>query len=96
MVFELDFRTPAIPIIANTTAQPKSTAAEMRQEILQQICGCVRWQSSIEYMIDAGVDTFIEIGPGQVLAGLIKRINNEVRVININNADSVAAMNFEN
>jgi [acyl-carrier-protein] S-malonyltransferase len=86
----LDFHEAKVPIVANTTAQPKSTAIELRKEIVDQVCGCVRWQSSIEYMINAGVDTFIEIGPGQVLSGLIKRISEEVKVININDASSVA------
>jgi [acyl-carrier-protein] S-malonyltransferase len=87
-----DFREPKVPIVANTTAKPKSTAIELRKEIVDQVCGCVRWQSSIEYMINAGVDTFIEIGPGQVLSGLIKRISEEVKVININDASSVAQL----
>ncbi|MFA4836469.1 MAG: ACP S-malonyltransferase [Dehalococcoidia bacterium] len=85
----LDFHAPAIPIVANTTAQPKSTPKELRDEILQQVCGCVRWQSSIEYMIGEGVDTFFEIGPGQVLTGLIKRINSDVKIINVNDAGSI-------
>jgi [acyl-carrier-protein] S-malonyltransferase len=91
-VTEFDFCHPSIPIVANTTAHPESTADEVRNGILQQVCGCVRWQSSIEYMIDAGVDTFIEIGPGRVLTGLIKRINEDVGVININNVDSISTL----
>ena len=87
-----DFCPPAIPIVANTTAQPESTAEEVRDGILRQVCGCVQWQSSVEYMIDAGVDTFVEIGPGRVLTGLIKRINDNVNAINIKDVNSLAAM----
>ncbi|MDD5093359.1 MAG: ACP S-malonyltransferase [Dehalococcoidia bacterium] len=94
-VSQFEFHQAAIPIVANTTAEPKSTAKEMREEIVNQVCGCVRWQSSIEYMISSGVDTFIEIGPGQVLTGLIKRINSEVRVININDVASISAIHSQ-
>ena len=55
------------------------------EEILQQLCHCVQWQHSIEYAIDAGASAFIEVGPGQVLTGLIKRINKEVQTLNTEN-----------
>lgn len=83
---EVHFRTSIVPVVANTTGKPKSQAEDLKKEILQQVCGCVRWQSSVEYMIGAGVDNFIEIGPGQILTGLIKRINPEVKLTNINDA----------
>jgi [acyl-carrier-protein] S-malonyltransferase len=77
------FHDPAVPIVANTTAQPITSAEVVRVELLDQLCHCVRWQRSIEYMIEEGVSTFVEIGPGQVLTGLIRRINKEVQVLNI-------------
>ena len=83
VVSQFDFSDPLVPVIANTTAQPVFTAEDMRSEILQQVCSCVHWQSSIKYMIDAGVSTFVEIGPGRVLTGLIKRISKDVEVLNI-------------
>ena len=58
-------------------------------ELLSQLCSGVQWQRSIEYMIGEGVNTFIEIGPGKVLSGLIKRINKEVKTININDAETI-------
>ncbi len=79
---EITFHEPAIPIVANTTAQPITTAAAVKDELLNQLCHCVQWQRSIEYTIEAGASTFIEIGPGQVLTGLIKRINKEVQTLN--------------
>jgi len=91
-VLQFDFSNPLVPLVANTTARPASTAEEIRNGILRQVCGCVHWQSSIEYMIDAGVSTFIEIGPGQVLKGLIKRIAKDVEVLNISDVDSLSAM----
>lgn len=79
----ITFHDPIIPILANTTAQPITTADAVKAELLDQLCHCVKWQRSVEYMIEMGVSTFIEIGPGQVLTGLIKRINKEVQTLNI-------------
>ena len=79
-IAHLDFRDPVVPIIANTTAEPLTTEVAVRQELLTQLCHCIQWQRSVEYMVNAGVSTFIEIGPGQVLSGLIKRINKMVQV----------------
>ena len=85
----LSFDNPAVPIIANTTAQPLATAELVKEELLGQLCHCVRWQPSIEYMVNDDVSTFIEIGPGRVLTGLIKRINKSVKLINIGDAEAI-------
>jgi len=77
------FHDPVVPVIANTTAQPIASAEAVKAELLSQLCHCVRWQRSIEYMIEEGVSTFVEIGPGQVLTGLIRRIDKEVQVLNM-------------
>ena len=90
IISRLVFADPSIPVIANITAQPLTSAQAIKEELVQQLCNCVQWQRSVEYMIDEGVDTFIEIGPGKVLAGLIKRINREVRTINIGDAEAVS------
>ncbi|MDY6833487.1 MAG: ACP S-malonyltransferase [Chloroflexota bacterium] len=82
-VQELVFQNASIPIIANTTAQPIIEATETRAELLDQLCQCVQWRKSVEYMVESGIDTFIEVGPGQVLSGLIKRIDSNVNVIKL-------------
>jgi len=89
IVANLSFHEPVIPIIANTTAQPLTTAEAVKEELIQQLCHCVQWQRSIEYMIDEGVSNFIEIGPGKVLTGLIKRINKEVKTVNLGDAQAI-------
>ncbi|MFC2063445.1 ACP S-malonyltransferase [Chloroflexota bacterium] len=89
VIATLPFREPAIPIIGNTTARPLTTADEIKEELLRQLCDCVQWQPSVEYMIASGVDTFIEIGPGKVLTGLIKRISKDVTTLNIGDAAAV-------
>jgi [acyl-carrier-protein] S-malonyltransferase len=79
----LTFRDPVIPVVANTTAQSLTTADEVKAELLRQLCHCIQWQLSVENMIRAGVRTFVEIGPGRVLSGLIKRVDRKVRIQNI-------------
>jgi len=89
IIANLAFNEPKIPIIGNTTAQPLNTADLIKEELCQQLCNCVQWQHSVEYIVANGVSTFIEIGPGKVLTGLIKRINRSVKLINIGDAESV-------
>ena len=91
-ISQLDFRDPSVPIVVNSTAQPVNTSAEIKQELLQQLSSCVQWQKSVEYMVGAGVSTFIEIGPGKVLNGLIKRIAQEAQILNVEDASSVKVM----
>lgn len=93
-ISQLDFRDPSVPIVVNSTAQPVTTAAEIKQELLLQLSSCVQWQKSVEYMVGAGVSTFIEIGPGQVLQGLIKRINQEAQILNIEDTSSIRVMSI--
>jgi len=88
-IASLSFDEPSIPIIGNTAAQPLTTAESIKEELLTQLCHCVQWQRSIEYMVNDGVSTFIEIGPGRVLTGLIKRINKNVKTLNIGDVEAV-------
>jgi len=92
IIATLPFHEPLIPIIANTTAQPMTTAEEVKAELLRQLCNGVQWQRSVEYMVDDGVSTFIEIGPGKVLNGLIRRINKNVKTLNIGDAEAIRNM----
>lgn len=91
-ISDLEFHVPSVPIVVNSTAQPATTAEELKEELLKQLSSCVHWQESVEYMVDAGVDTFVEIGPGQVLNGLIKRISKEAKILNIEDTNSISAM----
>ncbi len=83
---------PQIPVIANTTAKPMSLSADIRSELVGQICRSVRWYPSIQYMINEGTDTFIEIGPGNVLTGLVKRIDNKVNATSVTDMASLEAL----
>ncbi len=88
----LSFSNPTVPIVANTTAKPLTTAEQVKTELLEQLCNGVQWQRSIEYMIENGVSTFIEIGPGKVLSGLIKRINKSANTLNIGDAEAIKGL----
>ena len=89
IIATLPFAEPAVPIIGNTTAQPLVTAEAIKQELLTQLCHCIQWQRSVEYMAGDGVSTFVELGPGKVLAGLIKRIDKNVKILNIGDAEAI-------
>jgi [acyl-carrier-protein] S-malonyltransferase len=72
---------PRIPVIGNVSAKPLTTPAEIRSELKAQLTAPVLWTSSINYLLDQGVETFLEVGPGEVLLGLVKRINRKVKRI---------------
>jgi len=74
-----------IPVITNLTAKPVVKAEEIKLSLIRQICSPVLWEDSIRLMIKEGINTFIEIGPGRVLKGLIRRIDASVEVKNIEN-----------
>lgn len=71
---ECTFKRPSVPIISNVTALALHDEAEIKKDLVTQLTCCVHWQSSVENMIKDGVNGFIEIGAGQVISGLIKRI----------------------
>ncbi len=81
-VANLQFQDAAIPIVANTTAQPMTSGNALKAELLNQLCHSVLWQKSVEWMVKEGTLEFVEIGPGQVLTGLIKRISKDAKAIN--------------
>ncbi len=76
-------RDATIPIIGNISATPLTTATEISEELAQQIAASVQWTRTIEYLVNASVTVFIEIGPGQALTGMVKRIVKGVTMLNI-------------
>lgn len=83
-------RTPKVPVISNITARPLESVPAIQQELVQQLTQPVRWVDSVRYMVEQGVDTFVEIGSGDVLAGLIRRIDPNVERLNVGDATGVA------
>ncbi|MGQ9612511.1 ACP S-malonyltransferase [Chloroflexus sp.] len=85
-------RNLSVPLIANVTAEPLYDADDVRREIVAQVVAPVRWIASVQRMVDLGVETFIEIGPGKVLTGLIRRIAPTARLINVATFEDVRAL----
>jgi [acyl-carrier-protein] S-malonyltransferase len=80
-------RDPRIPIVANITGQFLQSAADIKRELGEQLCKPVQWTRSVLEMSSHGGRTFVEIGPGQVLSGLIKRIDNSAQTLTYSEVD---------
>lgn len=89
MLEQTVFSIPEVPVIANVDCQYHRDAAGLRESLRQQLTQPVLWQRCIERMIEAGVDGFVEIGPGRVLTGLMRRIDRRVKVTNLSKAESL-------
>lgn len=89
-VLELvDVTALKIPYVTNVTAEYVTDCGEIKGLLSRQISSSVRWQQSVEAMIDNGVDTFVEIGPGKTLAGFMRKINRDVKVYNIQTVEDM-------
>ena len=88
-IFETNFNNPRVQIVSNVTAQATKNPDDIKKLLVEQIFSKVRWRESIEYMINNGVKEFIEIGPGKVLSGLVKRINDKVLSKSLNTLDEI-------
>ena len=86
---KIDFNLPNPQIISNISASVKKDVQEIKKSLVDQIEGRVRWRETIECMTSKGVKKFIEIGPGKVLTGLIKRIDKSLEIITINNDEDI-------
>ena len=80
---------PKPKIISNVTAKEENKPNLIKTLLINQITSRVRWRESVNYMIQKGINKFIEIGPGKVLTGLVKKINDEANIKNVNSVDDV-------
>ena len=87
-------KEPLYKVVSNVTASEYKNTNEIKQLLIKQIESAVRWRESIQYIISQGTSTFIEIGPGKVLSGLIKRINKDVKVLNIDTLEDIQGINL--
>ncbi|WP_153769416.1 ACP S-malonyltransferase [Labrenzia sp. CE80] len=87
-----DIKAPKVPLIANVLAQPVSDTDEIRKRLVEQVTGTVRWRESIEWLASEGVDTFVEVGTGKVLTGMVKRIAKETTGIAVNSPEDIDAL----
>ena len=84
-----NFLKPKPSIISNVTAKEETDVDKIRPLLIDQITSRVRWRESIDFMIRQGVTSFLEIGPGKVLSGLVKKINRNVKISNINSIEDI-------
>ena len=85
-------RAPRIPVVANVDAEPKRDAASAIEALVHQISSPVRWEDVVKRLVGEGVNTFVELGPGAVLSGLIKKIDRGVTVMNVEKGDDLVAV----
>ncbi len=85
IIINTEFKDPLVSIVSNVTAKPLIKSDEIKKLLIEQIEKPVRWRESIENMINQGINNFIEIGPGKILSGLVKRIDRNVKLNQVNN-----------
>lgn len=88
----VEVRDLRVPLIANVTAAPLVSADDVRREVVAQVVAPVRWIAAVEQMVAQGIVTFVEIGPGKVLSGLIRRIAPAARTLTINSLEDVRSL----
>ncbi len=91
-ILKINFKESKNTLISNVTAEEVLNIDELKDLLIKQIENRVRWRESVIYMINKGISQFIEIGPGKVLSGLVKRINKEVHVSSINNEEDIKSI----
>ena len=85
----LSFNEPAIPVVTNVDARATTAPDELRDALVRQVSAPVRWVECMQLLIEQGVDTFVEAGPGKVLSGLMRQISRDVKMLNVEDAASL-------
>ncbi len=88
----LSTQAPAVPVVANVDAEPKTGARESIDALVAQISGAVRWEACIRRLASSGVRAYVEVGPGTVLAGLVRKIDREAQVVSFGAPDQLEAV----
>lgn len=86
---QMPFETPSVPLVNNADAMFLTSGDRIKTSLIKQLNSPLLWEDSIRNMVHSGVDTFIEVGPGRVLSGLIKRIDATVRLMNVEDSESL-------
>jgi [acyl-carrier-protein] S-malonyltransferase len=89
LLSQVNMRPPIVPLIANISAQMLNSVEELRHELNGQLTRPVQWTNSVHTMVEHGVETFIELGPKQVLTSLIRRINSQVQTLSLSDVEIV-------
>ncbi len=86
---KIKINTPRIPLISNVTARPVTQPDQIKANLIKQITGSVLWEDSMEFLLSEGIKNFMEFGPGKVLRGLMRRIDEAAQVINIEKKEDI-------
>ena len=89
LINETEMRDSVFELVNNVTAEPVKSSNEIKNLLIKQIFSKVRWRESVEYMINKDITDFIEVGPGKVLTGLVKRISDKVSCASINTIEDI-------
>jgi [acyl-carrier-protein] S-malonyltransferase len=88
----LPIRNPRIPVVANVDAAPKVDGASAIEALVRQVSAAVRWEESVQRLASEGVTTYVEVGPGNVLSGLIRKIHREAKVVPVGAPEDLDAI----
>jgi [acyl-carrier-protein] S-malonyltransferase len=86
-----EFSNLRVPLVTNVDADTIETGEEAREALIRQVTAPVRWEESVRLLIDEAVNTFVEVGPGRVLTGLLRQIERSVAALNVEDEKSLAA-----
>jgi [acyl-carrier-protein] S-malonyltransferase len=90
---DIVFEKPLLPVLSNVTGRPHETPDSIRSNMVAQVNSSVEWAASIAWMQGQGIDTFVECGPGRVLTGLVKRIDKQASLLNIQGVNDLNTLN---
>ncbi len=88
-LLKLNFQTPNVPVVCNVDAALVNDAERSRDALIRQVTGSVKWDQSIRLLISQGVQTFVEVGPGKVLFGLMRQIDRSKKCLNVGDEASL-------
>ncbi|MGH9140854.1 MAG: ACP S-malonyltransferase [Vicinamibacterales bacterium] len=88
----IEAQSPRVPVVANVDAEPKRDAAAAIEALVHQVSSPVRWESVVRRLASEGVTTYVEVGPGTVLSGMVRKIHREATVVNFGRPDDLAAV----
>ncbi|WP_428642517.1 ACP S-malonyltransferase [Roseibium sp.] len=87
-----DVKAPVVPLVANVLAAPITDPDEIRNRLVEQVTGTVRWRESVIWLAENGVDTLVEVGTGKVLTGMVKRIHKDAAGLAVNSPEDIDAL----
>ncbi|HEX2271093.1 MAG TPA: hypothetical protein VHH35_16225, partial [Pyrinomonadaceae bacterium] len=87
----LSFREPKFPVVTNVDARLTTAPGELRDALIRQVSAPVRWVESMQLLMQNGVDTVVEVGPGKVLSGLMRQTSRDIKSLNVEDAASLEA-----